>query len=418
MKVLVLGVGAQGTTVALRLDEEPKVTEIICADYDQKAVDNLVKILKKAKGVKVDGSKVEEIVKAGQGVDLLVNAMPLEYSKQALDAAVELKAHYQDFAAGVDIVPDEDEDGDSTKKAWVRGIKYMYDEYSKRFAANGRTAVIGTGAGPGLICVIARRAVRELDTCDTINMLVYEGGEAKRFLPFWWSPRVALGDMSETGIAFINGELVETEAFGLPITRKWPEMGNKEIIMVEHAHDEPVYMGINSEKFFKGAKNIYFKYGGVGVNFARPLFRAGLLSHEEVEIDGQMIVPFEVILAHLPPAPKYKEEIQEILDEGLLTDEGAFVVEAFGMKDGKKVMVDAHVGAPGIVEAFERSGLTAEMYQTGQCGFLFTKMFLEDKYHQKGLISTDMLDDEQVDYYLDCAAKLDITLDLKVKEDK
>jgi hypothetical protein len=80
-------------------------------------------------------------------------------------------------------------------------------------------------------------------------------------------------------------------------------------------------------------------------------------------------------------------------------------------------MVDAHVAAPGIVEAFERSGLTAEMYQTGQCGFLFTKMFLEDKYHQKGLISTDMLTDEQVDYYLDCAAKLDITLNVEIRED-
>jgi saccharopine dehydrogenase-like NADP-dependent oxidoreductase len=246
---------------------------------------------------------------------------------------------------------------------------------------------------------------------------VYEGGEAKRFLPFWWSPRVALGDMSETGVAFINGEIVETEAFGLPVTRKWPEMGGKEVTMVEHAHDEPVYMGINSEKFFKGAKNIYFKYGGVGVNFARPLFRAGLLSHKEVEIDGEMVVPFEVILHHLPPAPKYSEEIKEILDEGLITDEGAFVVEAYGIKDGKKVMVDAHVAAPGIVEAFERSGLTAEMYQTGQCGFLFTKMFLEGKYHQKGLISTDMLTDEQVDYYLDCAAKLDISLNIEIKED-
>jgi len=416
MKVLVLGVGAQGTTVALRLNDEPKVTEIICADYDEKAVDNLVQTLEKARGIKVNGSNVDEIIAAGNGVDLLVNAMPLEYSKQALDAALALKAHYQDFAAGIDIV--EETDDDTSKSAWIRGIKFMYEDYGRRFAEIGRTAVIGTGAGPGLICVVARRAVRELDSCDTINMLVYEGGEAKRFLPFWWSPVVALGDMSETGVAFINGEIVETEAFGLPVHRRWPEMGGKEVVMVEHAHDEPVYMGLNSEKFFKGARNIYFKYGGVGVNFARPLFRAGLLSHEEAEIDGQSVVPFDVILHHLPPAPKYHDEIKAILDEGLIADEGAFVVEAYGIKNGKKVMVDAHVGAPGIVEAFERSGLTAEMYQTGQCGFLFTKMFIEDKYTQKGLISTDMLDDSQVDYYLDQAAKLDITLNIDIKDDK
>ncbi|MCL2580178.1 MAG: saccharopine dehydrogenase NADP-binding domain-containing protein [Oscillospiraceae bacterium] len=413
-KVLVLGVGAQGTTVAQRLDEEPGVSEIICADYDMEAVENLVKTLGKARGMQVDGSKTEEIIKIAQGVDILVNAMPIEYSKQALDAALAVKANYQDFAAGTGIV--EETDDDTSKSGWIRGIKYMYSDYGRRFAEIGKTAVIGTGAAPGLVCVVARRAVRELDTCEDIFMLVYEGCEPKRFQPFWWSPLNALSDMSETGIAYINGELVETEAFGLPERRRFPEMGGKEAVMVEHAHDEPVYMGLNADQFFKGAKNIYFKYGGVGVDFARPLYRAGLLSHEEVEIDGQMIVPFDVILHHLPPAPKYREEIQEILDEGLIRDEGAFVVECYGVKNGKEVMVDAHVFAPGIEDAFARSGLTAEMYQTGQCGFLFTKMFIEDKYTQKGLVSTDMLTDEQVDYYLDCAAKLDITFTLEIKQ--
>ncbi len=37
-RILVLGVGAQGSTVAKRMDEEKNVTEIICADYDEKAV--------------------------------------------------------------------------------------------------------------------------------------------------------------------------------------------------------------------------------------------------------------------------------------------------------------------------------------------------------------------------------------------
>ena len=36
-KILVLGVGAQGSAAAKRLDEDPGVAEIICADYDKKA---------------------------------------------------------------------------------------------------------------------------------------------------------------------------------------------------------------------------------------------------------------------------------------------------------------------------------------------------------------------------------------------
>lgn len=412
-KVLVLGVGAQGSTVAMKLDQEPNVAEVICADYNKDAVDSLVKGLKKGKGIKVDGSKKEEIVAAAQGVDLIVNAMPLDFGKNVLDAALEVGTNYQDFAAAENIV-----DTGNEYNNWVEGIKYMYKEYGKKFAEIGKTAVIGTGSAPGLICVVARRAVRELDSCDTINMLVYEGVEAKRFLPYWWSPLVALSDMVEDAFAFENGEVIRTTPFSRPLTRKFAEMDNVEVTMVEHAHDEPVYMGLNNKEFFKGAQNIYFKYGGVGIDFARPLYRSGLLSHEKETVNGVEVVPFDVVLKHVPPAPRSAEEIKEILDEGLVADTGAVVIEAFGKKDGKDVLVDTHIFAPGIEESYEKAGMSGEMYLTGQGGFMFTKLFVDDKYTQHGLISSDMLTDEQVDYYLDLAADLDITYEIEIKDAK
>ena len=115
-------------------------------------------------------------------------------------------------------------------------------------------------------------------------MMVYEGVETKRFLPYWWSPLVALSDMEEDAYAFENGEHIRTTPFSRPVKRSWPEMGGREVTMIEHAHDEPVYVGFNREKFFKECKNAYFKYGGVGVQFAEAIYRAGLLSHEEKKI--------------------------------------------------------------------------------------------------------------------------------------
>ena len=52
---------------------------------------------------------------------------------------------------------------------------------------------------------------------------------------------------------------------------------------------------------------------------------------------------------------------------------------------------------------------------TGQCGSLFTKMFVNDDYDQTGLLSSDMLTYEECDKYLAYAAKLDITLETEVK---
>lgn len=403
-KLMILGVGAQGSTVAKRMDEEPNVSEIICADYDEKAVKYLAAQLKKGTALQIDASRVESIVKAAEGVDLIVNGLPMAFGRIVLEAALEAKTNYQDFAAA------DDESID-----WVEGIKKMLTETNEAYKAVGKTAVISTGSAPGLICVVARNAVRHLDSCDTINMLVYEGVEAKRFLPFWWSPEVAYADMSDTAYAFENGKIIPTEPFSRPMHVQFKGIDG-EVRLVEHAHDEPVNMGINSKEFFKGARNIYFKYGGVGIEFAEPLYRMGMLSNKPVEVDGQMVIPRHLVLKLTPPAPKYYEEIKEILDEGLKTDTGAMVVQAIGMKDGKKVMVESYVYAPGCVESFEKSGLTAETYLTGQGGALYTKMFVNDKIHQKGLISSDMLTDEQVDYYLAEAAKLDITVETTVEE--
>ena len=403
-KVLVLGVGAQGSAAAKKLDLEPNVEEIVCADIDAVAVENLVETLTKARGTTVDAHDKNSIVKAAEGADLILNGLPLECTQNVLEAALEVKAHYQDYAATTALHED-----------WVESIRIQYEVYGPKFEAIGKLALVGTGSAPGLICAATRDAMRYLDSCETIYNIVWEGVEAKRFLPFWWSPVTALHDMSEKGYAYENGKLVRLEAFDHPITRQYEGM-EKEIVFVEHCHDEPIHYSFNAEKYFKGAKNAYFKYAGAGVDFAKPLYRAGLLSHQKEVVGDVELAPFDLVLKHLPPAPKFREEIQEILDEGLISDTGCMVIEAYGKKDGKDVLVETHVNAPGLVESFELAGITAEMYLTGQGGFLFSKLFLNDQFDQRGLISSDMLSMEQVDTYFEYAKELGITLETSVKE--
>lgn len=403
-KVLVLGVGAQGSAAAKRLDMEPNVAQIICADRDQTAVDSLVKTLTKAKGTTIDAHDKDSIVAAARGVDLILNGLPLECTKNVLDAALEVGCNYQDYAATTALHED-----------WVESVRMQYDVYGPKFAAIGKLAIVGTGSAPGLICAATRDAMRYLDSCDTIYNIVWEGVIAKRFLPFWWSPVTALQDMSDDSYAFVDGKLIQLEPFEHPIKRQYSYM-DQEITFVEHSHDEPVHYSFNAEKYFKGVKNVYFKYAGAGVDFAKPLYQAGLLSHEKETVGGVEVAPFDVVMNHLPPAPKYKEEIKEIIDEGLISDSGCMVIEAYGKKDGKNVLVETHVMAPGLVESFELAGITAEMYLTGQGGFLFSKLFLNDQFEQTGLISSDMLTMEQVDTYFAYAKELGITLDTYVKE--
>ena len=412
-KVMVCGCGAQGSTICRKLDMEPNIEEVVCCDCDLKAAEAVCALMKKGTPRRVDASDLEQVKEAAKGCELLVNVMPLEYGANVLKAAMELGCCYQDLAA----VEDLPEVMDVNKyDRWLAGIKYMYEEYGKVFAKNDTTAIIGTGSAPGIMCVMARKCVNELDSCDTLNMMVYEGVEAKRFLPFWWSTDVALADMQEDAYALEDGKIIRTKPFSRKIYRKWPEYDNAPVMLCEHAHDEPVYVAFNSEKYFKGCRNAYFKYGGLGIQFSEPLYRSGLLSYEEEEVDGEKIIPHDVILKHVPLAPKDPEQIRQIIDEGIVSDGGAFVIEAYGKKDGKDVMVELHLNAPGLIEAYQRAKMTGEMYLTGQGAFLYTKLFVNDMIGQKGLISSDMLDEKQVEQYIEWAKGLGITYTMEIKE--
>ena len=409
-KVMVCGCGAQGSTICRKLDQEPNIEEVICADFNYAAAEAVCKLMTKGTPKQVDASSVDAIVAAAEGCELIVNVMPLELGINVMKAALQVKCCYQDLSACENVV-----EGYPEYDTWFEGIRYMYTEYGKKFAENGTTAIIGTGSAPGVMCVVARKAVGELDECDTINCMVYEGTRSKRFIPFWWSPVTALCDMEEDAFAFENGEHIRTKPFSRPVKRNWPECG-REVTLVEHAHDEPVYIGFNSEKYFKNCKNAYFKYGGTGIEFSEGLYKAGLLHHEEEEFNGVKISPFDWVLAHVPPAPKDPEVIKAIIDEGIVEDNGAFVCEAYGQKDGKNVMVDLHLSAPGIEEAYEKATMSGEMYLTGQGAFLYTKLFVNEMITQKGLISSDMLDDDQVEQYLAWAKELGITYNIEIKE--
>ena len=103
--------------------------------------------------------------------------------------------------------------------------------------------------------------------------------------------------------------------------------------------------------------------------------------------------------------------IKAIIDGGLISEEGAFQVVVDGTKDGKPMRITSYVNAPGLIEAFEKSGLTHESYLTGQSAFIFTKMLVNDVIHQTGAIAPEVLDDAARAYFFKEAAKLDITVD-------
>ena len=396
-KIIVVGVGAQGSTIARRLDEEANVSEVICADYDEKAAASISDLCKKGRAVKLDAGNVDEIIAAARGCELIVNGLAPDFNMNVMDAALEVGACYQDLASG----PVSDLD-------FVSAVKRCLGR-SEEFEQKGLTALINTGSAPGMANVLTRHGVEKLDSCEKIEIFVYDEIWSKKFIPFWWSPETAFGDMAAEPIIYRNGEFLRVPPFNNPQMTDFRGVGLKR--MTDHEHEEPVTMGLLSDTVLKGVKEVVFRYGGPGLELAESLYKMGLLSEEKLDVKGQQVVPMDIISRLTPPAPKYPDEIRAVLDEGMVSEDGVFLVRVSGKKEGRSTLVDLYCYAPGLTESFEKAGITHESYFTGQAAFLFTKMFVNDIITTKGCFPPECLEDRERGYYLSEAAKLDILVD-------
>ena len=397
-RIMVIGVGAQGSTIAKRLNDHPGVSAIVCADYDRQAAEALSATLKKATALQLDAGKIDNLIAAAQGCDLIVNGLPLEYNLTVMKAALAVNASYVDMAGPMEEI------------GFVESYKQLFSEWHAKFAAKGLTAFVGAGSSPGLANIMAREAVEKMDRCEAISIYVYENVLTKRFTPFWWSPEVAFWDMAYKTFRFENGQHVTDKPFSRPIRIKLKGI-DRQVRMVDHEHDEPITMGLLADEVLKGVKNVEFKYGGFGVKLSELLYKMGLLSGDPVDLNGTSVVPMDLILKLCPPAPKYPQEIKSIIDDGVVAEEGAFLVRVKGYKDENPVRIDSYATAPGLVEAFETSGMSHEAYLTGQCASVFVMMMVDKAFAEKGVFVPEQLGAAAREYCFRNLAELGVTVE-------
>ena len=397
-RIIVIGVGAQGSTIAKRLNEHPGVSEIICADYDRKAAEALSNSLNKATALQLDASDVDNVIRAAKGCDLIVNGLPLDFNLLVMEAALAVDASYFDMAGPMEDI------------GFVESYKLLFSRWHDKFKAKGLTALVGGGSSPGLANMMAREAVEKMDRCETISIFVFENVLTKRFTPFWWSPEVAFWDMAYKTFRFENGKHITDKPFSRPIRMKLRGI-DREVRMVDHEHDEPITMGLLADSVLKGVKNVEFKYGGFGVKLSELFYRMGLLSDEPVDVNGTKIVPMDLILKLCPPAPKYPDELKAIINDGVVAEEAAFLVRVEGYKDENPIQIDSYAMGPGLVEAFETSGLSHEAYLTGQCASVFVKMMVDDAFTEKGVFVPEQLEADAREYCFRNLADLGVTID-------
>jgi len=320
MRVVVLGLGAQGSVIARFLSETPDVSEVVCGDINVECVNRLKSKLKSKKIVlrKADANKREDLRALMKEADLVVNALP-GFNLSVMEVALDSGTHYIDLGSDYPVL-----------KSVSEQLKL-----NEKWKDAGLTAVITMGATPGVTNVMARYICDQLDYVERIHVRcgwrdIQEESIVKPWTP-GWSPEIALLDYATEPIVFEDGSYKEVPIFSGIKRYEFPSPVGWNTIS-PHLHEEPVTL----PKFIaKGVKYVDFEYPVDTI--AGAFIGMGFTSRDPIEVKGAKVAPLDVFLKLAPAADETIEEADRLTQAGEFGRIWCLMVEVTGSRRGKEI---------------------------------------------------------------------------------
>ena len=353
MRILILGMGLMGPTIAKDCAEDPDVTRVTGADIDMAKLEESAKYVNNSKFDITELSVLnhDKLVETMKDYDLVIHGTAARFSMNALKAAMEAKINLVDLAGGG--YPQEGE---------------IYEEVKKA----GITAIPGCGIDPGLIDVLSGQAVDILDKAESVMFAC--GGLPK-------DPKPPL----DYKIVF-GGTKMPVRPGLVPMIEK-----GKQVQMDRYSEVEDILVdGIKPMEAFtdgypssllklcieKGVQNFRGKtirYEGF-VDKILFLDDLGLIGTDPVDYEGKEVVPRELFHKIIYPLVKFDTEKGD-------RDLTVLFVRVEGIKDGNETSISYE-----MVDYYdEENGITSMAKTTGFSAALMARMLGRGAITKKGI---------------------------------
>ncbi len=353
MKILILGMGLMGPTIAKDCSEDPKAEMVTGCDIDDiklKAAERYVNN-KKFFTKKVDITKQEQLVAAMKGYDVVVNSTAAKFSMDVLKAAIQARVNIVDLAGG-----------------GYPQIGEVYKEVEKA----GITAIPGCGVDPGLIDILCGQAMTYMDEVDEVNFAC--GGLPKDPKPpleykiVFGGTRMPIRPGKVPMI--VDGELKELD--------RYSEV--ESIFVNDHQEMEAFIDGFPSsllklcqENKVKNFRGKTIRYSGY-VDKLMFLLDLGVISSKPVKYDGREIIPVDFFHELIYPIIKFDEKAGD-------KDITVLLVRVTGKSGGKDVDVSYDM----VDEYDEKHKMTSMAKTTGLTAAIIARMLAQGVVKKKGI---------------------------------
>lgn len=381
MKVLLVGVGTVGEAIARLSAGRPWLEQMVLAGHDLDRVRRVADSIGDTSSHPVelldasDAGAVEELARA-YGVDLVMNAVDPRFVLPVFRGALAAGVDYMDMALSLS-------HPHPTDPYTQPGIKLGDDQFAMDAAwrDSGRLALVGQGISPGLAQVFAAHAAKYLfDEIHDIN--IRAGGDLRvKDYPFasvfsiWTTIEECLNPPlvweKERGF-FTLAPFAEPERFIFP-----EGIGPVECVHVEHEDIAMIPRVLD-------ARRVTFKLalGEEFIGALKVLHAIGLDRTDEIEVDGQMVRPRNVVSALVPDPATLGEHMTGRLIVG---------THVTGIKDGKPREIFSYQMSD-AQDTMARFGLQPVAWQAGFNPVVAMELLAEGAWRGTGVRTAESFD--------------------------
>ena len=370
-KVLIIGAGGVGTVVANKVAQNSDVfTEIMLASRTKSKCDIIAQDVKRRTGVsiqtaKVDADSVPELVALFNEFqpELVINvALPYQ-DLTIMDACLECGVNYLDTAN----YEPKDEAKFEYKWQWA---------YKEKFEKAGLTAILGCGFDPGVTSVFTAYAAKHhFDEIHYLDIVDCNAGDHGKAFATNFNPEINIREVTQKGKYWENGEWVETEPHEIHKPLTYPEIGPKESYLIYHEELESLVKNFPTLK----RARFWMTFGQEYLTHLRVIQNIGMARIDEVEYNGQKIVPIQFLKAVLPDPGELGENY---------TGETSIGCRIRGIKDGKERTYYVYNNCS-HEEAYKETGAQGVSYTTGVPATIGAMMLLEGIWKKPGVFNVE-----------------------------
>lgn len=345
MKITVLGAGMMGRAVAFDLEKYSNFSKITVADKDEQTLQSAKIFLK---GKKIDFAIInvndsKDVRKHFQHADIVISAVPYRFNYDMTKIAVETKTHFLDLGGNNDIVNKQRSLSEKAKK-------------------NDVTIIPDCGLAPGMVSVIARDIIDQMDSVDILKLRV--GGlpiDPKPPLNYQivFSPYGLINEYIEDAIVLDRGKITEKKSMTEIETITFPEpFGDMEAFLTSGGCSTLPYTYKNKIGYLD-YKTI--RYLGHCEKF-KTLLDLGFAKEEKIQVGDQQVAPRDLLASLL-------------LEKLPINGKDVVLVKILskGMKDGKNLSFDYT-----IIDYYDEENDITSMMRTTAYPISITAQMLED----------------------------------------